>query len=182
MGAAGRDAALLPAHRVRDGGRRPATRSAGSTGSTARIARPRPRRGRGGAHGAAYSALDPKLALWVHATLVDSTLRRGDAWLGPLPRDVRARYYAETLPVGRLFGVPEALLPRDVEAFDAYVASMLGPDGPVHPSATARELARAILHPPLGAARCESGPVAARLGGLAVPTAGVLRGDPAGRV
>ena len=127
--------------------------------------------------GAAYDARDPTLALWVHATLVDSTLATGDAWLGPIPGDVRARFYAETMPIARLFGVPEALVPADVEAFDAYIASMLGPDGPVHPSATARDLARAILHPPLAPA-VESGPVAARLGGLAIPTAAVLRAIP----
>ena len=32
-------------------------------------------------HGRRYSALDPELALWVHATLVDSTIAAYDAWL-----------------------------------------------------------------------------------------------------
>jgi uncharacterized protein (DUF2236 family) len=127
--------------------------------------------------GVAYDARDPALSLWVHATLVDSTLATGDAWLSPIPRDVRARFYAETVPVARLFGVPEALLPADIDAFDGYVASMLSPDGPVHPTATARELAMAILHPPL-APVVESGPVAARVGGLAGPAAAVLRTIP----
>ena len=85
--------------------------------------------------GAAYEARDPALSLWVHATLVDSTLATGEAWLGPIPRDVRARFYAETVPIARLFGVPEGLLPADIEAFDAYVASMLAPDGPGPPDA-----------------------------------------------
>ena len=130
------------------------------------------------AFGEAYEARDPALALWVHATLVDSTLATGGAWLGPIPRDVRARFYAETMPIARLFGVPEALLPADIEAFDAYIASMVGPDGPVHPTATARDLALVILHPPLAPA-VSSGPIAARLGGLAGPTAAVLRAIPA---
>ena len=127
--------------------------------------------------GAAYDARDPALSLWVHATLVDSTLATGAAWLAPIPPAVRARFYAETVPIARLFGVPDALLPADVEAFDAYVASMLAPDGPVHPTPTARDLARAILHPPL-APLAESGPIAARLGGLAGPAAAVLRAVP----
>ncbi len=127
--------------------------------------------------GAAYDARDPALALWVHATLVDSTLTTGEAWLGPIPPGARARFYAETVPIARLFGVPDALLPADIDAFDAYVAAMLAPDGPVHPTATARDLARAILHPPL-APLTESGPVAARLGSLAGPTAAVLRAVP----
>ena len=105
-----------------------------------------PRRPR---HGAAYRALDPALSLWVHATLIDAILRVTDRWQGPLPPDVRARFYAETRPVGRLFGVPDDLLPRDVEAFDAYVAGMLAPGGPIHPTRRAREIAPSILHPPL---------------------------------
>ena len=113
----------------------------------------------------------------MHATLVDATLATGDAWLGPTPADVRRRFYAETLPVARLFGVPEGLLPADVDAFDDYVASMLSPDGPVHPSPTARELARVILHPPL-APLVESGPIAARLGRLGPPSAALLRAVP----
>ena len=34
--------------------------------------------------GAAYSAADPDLSLWVHATLVDSTIVAYDRWLRPL--------------------------------------------------------------------------------------------------
>jgi uncharacterized protein (DUF2236 family) len=114
-------------------------------------------------HGRRYSALDPKLALWVHATLVDSTIAAYDAWLEPLTHADRARYYVETLPVGRAFGIPEALLPRDIDAFDAYLAEMLAPGGPIEVGAEARELANAITHPPLGPAAVAAGPVLARL-------------------
>jgi uncharacterized protein (DUF2236 family) len=100
--------------------------------------------------GAGYTARDPELALWVHATLVDTTIAAYDAWLEPMPRDQRARYYAETLPIGRAFGVPVNLLPPDHEAFESYVASMLAPDGPIRVSPVARDLADAVLHPPLG--------------------------------
>ena len=101
--------------------------------------------------GPAYSARDPALSLWVHATLVDSILAAYSAWISPLSEARRARAYAETLPVGRAFGIPTDLLPADVEAFDAYVASMLAPDGPVHVSPIGRDLARYVLHPRLGA-------------------------------
>lgn len=131
--------------------------------------------------GGSYAARDPDLSLWVHATLVDSTLATVDAWLEPLSRERRARFYAETLPVGRLFGVPQDRLPPDIDAFDTYVAAMLAPDGPVHASGTARELARVILHPPL-APLAEHGPVAARLGGLAPAAASVLRCVPGAAV
>src|SRR5512146_59063 len=75
-------------------------------------------------HGARYSALDPALALWVHATLVDSTIAAYHAWLEPLSRERRVRYYAETLPVGRAFGIPAADLPPDLDAFEDYLAGM----------------------------------------------------------
>jgi uncharacterized protein (DUF2236 family) len=113
-------------------------------------------------HGATYRAQDPALSLWVHATLIHAILRVTDRWQDPLPGDVRARFYAETRPVGRLFGVPDEMLPRDVDAFDAYVDGMLAPDGPVHPTDAAREIAASILHPPLaGVVRTD---VAATLG------------------
>lgn len=103
-----------------------------------------------GFSGPGWTARDPDLSLWVHATLIDATIAVADAWAGPLPRARAARFYAETLPLGLAFGVPAERLPVDLDAFEAYVAAMLGPDGPVHPGPTARALVRHILHPPLG--------------------------------
>jgi uncharacterized protein (DUF2236 family) len=100
--------------------------------------------------GAGYSARDPELSLWVHATLIESTLAAYDAWLEPISRQRQARLYDETKPLARAFGITEGLLPADLDAFETYYAGMLGPDGPVHPTPVARELARAILQPPLG--------------------------------
>ena len=99
--------------------------------------------------GAGYQARDPELSRWVHATLVDSTIVANDAWLGPIPRSRQAAFYEETRPIGRAFGVPEAMLPADLDAFDAYVAGMLAADGAVQVGPLARELAGVILHPPL---------------------------------
>jgi uncharacterized protein (DUF2236 family) len=110
--------------------------------------------------GPGYVARDPALSLWVHATLVDATMVTYDAWLEPLARDRAARFYAESVPLGRAFGIPEATLPADLAAFERYLADQTGPDGPVHPGPVARELADAILHPPLPGV----------LGGLPVPT------------
>lgn len=114
-------------------------------------------------HGRRYSALDPTLALWVHATLVDSTIAAYDAWLEPLTRAQKARYYEETLPVGRAFGISEGLLPPDLDAFEAYLDEMLAPGGPIQVGADARELAVAITHPPLGPAAIAAGPIIGRL-------------------
>jgi uncharacterized protein (DUF2236 family) len=103
-------------------------------------------------HGARYRARDPELSMWVHATLVDSTIVAYDAWLEPLPRDRRAAFYAETLAVGRAFGIPEAILPPNLDAFEAYLAAMLAESGPIQVGDLARELGAAVLAPPLGPA------------------------------
>ena len=100
--------------------------------------------------GPTYRARDPELSMWVHATLVDSTMVTADAWLEPLSRSRRERYYAETVPIGRAFGIPPDLLPPDLAAFEAYLGRMLAPGGAVRVSPLARELADVVLHPPLG--------------------------------
>jgi uncharacterized protein (DUF2236 family) len=51
-------------------------------------------------------------------------------------------------------------LPADLAAFETYLADQMGPDGPVRVGDTARDLAEAILHPPLPGV----------LGSLGVPT------------
>jgi uncharacterized protein (DUF2236 family) len=129
--------------------------------------------------GRAYAARDPELSLWVHATLVDSTLATVDAWLEPLSAERRARFYAETMAIGRLFGVSDAVLPANVDAFDAYMAGMLSADGPVHPTPVARELADVVLHPSLGPA-VSRGPIAGRLGPVAGPIGATLDALPRG--
>jgi len=97
-----------------------------------------------------YDARDPDLGLWVHATLIDATIVAHDAWIGPLDRSARHRFYAETRPIGRALGVPESRLPLDLAAFEDYLAGQLDPGGPIRVTPTARELARTILAPPLG--------------------------------
>ncbi len=102
------------------------------------------------AFGTSYSARDPELGLWVHATLIDATLVAHQRWIGPLTAGQRARFYDETRPIGRALGIPEAILPVDVAAFDGYVSGMIGPGGPVQVGPIARDLATVILRPPLG--------------------------------
>jgi len=99
--------------------------------------------------GPGYTARDPELSLWVHATLVDSTIVAYHAWLYPLSRARRNAFYEETRPIGRAFGVPDRLLPADLAQFEAYLEGMLGPGGPVRVSPVARELASVVLRPPL---------------------------------
>jgi len=103
-----------------------------------------------GITGQGYDARDPALSMWVHATLVDSTIVAYDAWLETLSRERRERFYAETRPVARLFGVPEDTVPADLDAFEAYLAAATSPAGPVHPTDASRDIAWHILHPPFG--------------------------------
>ncbi len=98
-----------------------------------------------------YRARDPELSLWVHATLVESTMAAYDAWYEPLLPQRRDAFYRETLPIGHAFGIPDGLLPAGIAAFDAYWRAMLAPDGPVRVTPTARSLIPTILHPPVGA-------------------------------
>jgi uncharacterized protein (DUF2236 family) len=100
--------------------------------------------------GPSYRARDPELSMWVHATLVDSTIVAADAWLEPISRDRRRAYYEETLPIGRAFGIPADVLPSNLDAFEAYLDRMLAPDGPIQVGPVARDLAHVVLHPPLG--------------------------------
>lgn len=98
------------------------------------------------AAGTPYRALDPELLLWVHATLIDSTFVAYRRFVGPLPLPLRRAYYQESKRLAALFGIPEAAMPRDLAAFRRYFRGMLS--GPaLEPTATARSLAQAVLHP-----------------------------------
>ena len=103
-------------------------------------------------HGDRYTARDPELSLWVHATLVDSTIAAYDAWVEPLSLERQGLFYAETRVVGRAFGIPDDLLPPDIEAFRRYMDVMLAPDGPIQVGELARDLGGAVLSPPLAPA------------------------------
>jgi uncharacterized protein (DUF2236 family) len=99
---------------------------------------------------AEYDARQADLSLWVHATLVDSTMAAYEAWVEPLRDEPAARFYEETRPIGLAFGIPDDLLPGDLPAFRTYFDSMIGPGGPVRVTPTARELVSGVLHPRLG--------------------------------
>jgi uncharacterized protein (DUF2236 family) len=98
--------------------------------------------------GTHYSALDPELLLWVHATLVDSALLVHSQWVRPLSESEQRSYYEDMKTVARLFGTPAEVIPPTLHDFREYVAGMLDGDE-IFVTATAREIARAVLDPPL---------------------------------
>jgi uncharacterized protein (DUF2236 family) len=98
--------------------------------------------------GRGYSATDPRLLLWVHATLIDSALVTYEAFVGPLSAGDREAYYQEAKLIGGLLGLANARYPAGIREFDSYLSAMLG--GPeLLVDGRARELARAVLRPPL---------------------------------
>lgn len=94
--------------------------------------------------GAGYSALDPELLLWVHATLVDTALRIHARFLGPLPPADAETYYQESCIVAEQLGCPRDAQPEDLQAFRSYVRHMVGT---LEVSDDARRLARSVLSP-----------------------------------
>ena len=97
--------------------------------------------------GERYSAHDPELARWVHATLLESVPLVYEQLVGALTTDELDRYCAEAVVIEPLFGIPEGLLPRDAAGLDAYVREMLA-SGRLVVSPRSRAIARAILFPP----------------------------------
>lgn len=97
--------------------------------------------------GERYSAHDPELLRWVHATLLDSMLRVYERLVGPLTAAERDRYCAESAVMEPLLDIPAGLLPRNTIALEAYIQQTLGGDT-IAVTDGSRALARAVLFPP----------------------------------
>src|SRR5438093_2931024 len=99
--------------------------------------------------GAGYSALDPELLMWVHATLVYSGLRAYRAFVGPLSAADRNGYYQDTKEIGILLGIPRQMYPANIDAFDAYLDGLIEA-GEIRVGAGAREMGWRVLQPRIG--------------------------------
>jgi uncharacterized protein (DUF2236 family) len=98
------------------------------------------------AAGTRYEANTPELLLWVHATLLETTVQIYELVLRPLSAGDKDAYYAETKRFAALFGIPDPLIPADWTAFEVYWRRMLSsPEITVSPAA--RRLARSLLRP-----------------------------------
>lgn len=100
--------------------------------------------------GTPYSAEDPALLLWVHATLLESLPLAYEALVGPLAPDDRDAYCRDAAPVACELGAREADVPRSQAALDDYLARMRA-SGVLVVGADARALSRAVLAPSFGA-------------------------------
>ena len=97
--------------------------------------------------GEGYSAHDPELQRWVHATLLESIPLTYELLVGPLTRRERDRYCSEAAIMEPLLGMPAGWLPRDSAQLDTYMREMLAGKSLVVTD-TSRALARALLYPP----------------------------------
>lgn len=96
--------------------------------------------------GAPYSAHDPALLGWVHATLVESFLLAYELYVAPLSPAERDRYCAETAGIEPRLGIPDGQLPRRMDELTRYVRGMLeGPD--LRITEPARRLAAELFRP-----------------------------------
>ena len=100
-----------------------------------------------GAAGDAYSAHDPDLQRWVHATLLESIPLIYERLVGPLTLRDRDRYCSEAAIMEPLLGMPAGWLPRDSAQLDTYMGEMLA-SGSIVVTDTSRSLARSLLYPP----------------------------------
>ena len=98
--------------------------------------------------GTRYSAGDPELMLWVHATLVHASLTAYQRFERALSAAEQKDYYRDMSTVARIFGTPASVIPATLDEFREYFAAQIaGPEITVTEPAV--EIARMVLHAPL---------------------------------
>jgi len=75
--------------------------------------------------GTAYRARDPELLMWVHATLVDTSLLVYDRYVARLSIAEREAYYEEQKAMAEAFGVPRSEQPETFAEFNDYFATVV---------------------------------------------------------
>jgi uncharacterized protein (DUF2236 family) len=98
--------------------------------------------------GMAYSAEDPALLLWVHATLLESLPLVHGLLVAPLSDEELNRYCAETASAAVALGTSDADVPRVWPALSRYLERVRA-SGVLVVSPQALELSAAVLAPPL---------------------------------
>jgi uncharacterized protein (DUF2236 family) len=97
--------------------------------------------------GADYAANQPEALLWVHATLCETSVQVWELVMRPLSAAEKDAYWDESRRFAALFGIPDALLPRDWAGFRDYWQAMLA-SAAVRVIPAARELGEFLLRPP----------------------------------
>ena len=99
--------------------------------------------------GTPYRADDPALLLWILAALAESAMLVYRRYVRSLSHDELDALWRDYRVVGRRFGLRERDMPRDIDAFEAYMAGMYA-SGDLYVTPEARALAiDVVLHPPV---------------------------------
>lgn len=101
--------------------------------------------------GTSYSAQDPDLLLWVHATLIESNLLAYERFVGPLSDAEKDGYCAEAVAIAAMLGVDASRVPASVAQLHSYLDGMIA-GGSIEVTRAATGLAGSLLSPPLGPA------------------------------
>jgi uncharacterized protein (DUF2236 family) len=96
--------------------------------------------------GTPYDANDPELQMWVHATLVATSLEVYKHWIGPLTISDQQRFYEEQKTMGEMFGVPIEMQPPTLAEFFDYYDDMLASDE-LASTPVLHEVTESILQP-----------------------------------
>jgi uncharacterized protein (DUF2236 family) len=98
--------------------------------------------------GTPYVATDPELIMWVHATLVDTSLLVYQTYVGELSYSECCRYYEEQQRLGEEYGVPLSRQPATYSEFTEYVHEMVY-GGKLQVTDALRDVAAATMRPRL---------------------------------
>ena len=93
---------------------------------------------------ARYSAHDPALLAWVHATLVDTFLMTYERFVAPLTQAERDSYCRAAGAKAPLLGIPPEMLPGTTAELTSYMSRMLA-SGNIVVTDTARTIAHEVL-------------------------------------
>jgi uncharacterized protein (DUF2236 family) len=91
-----------------------------------------------------YSARDPELLKWVHATFADSMFKTYEMFVGPLSRAEKDEYLHHASFVAPLLGAPYGYFPGNQAELDVYLTEMLE-SGTIKVGPPARQLADYVL-------------------------------------
>jgi uncharacterized protein (DUF2236 family) len=98
--------------------------------------------------GTQYDARNPELLMWVHATLVHTSLQVYTRYVGSLSIAEQRAYYEEQKLLGEMFGIPRDRQPDALADFNDYFHEMLASDR-IAVTDALRDVVDATLRPDL---------------------------------
>jgi len=94
-----------------------------------------------------YQANDEDALLWVHATLLDTSVLMYETFVAPLSAAEKDQLWQDSRKFARLFGIPDRVWPADWSGFRAYFDRMVASDMLTVGDAS-RRMAHFLLTPP----------------------------------